>query len=163
MGNNIYQKMVADVLGTRQIAFNPDLARITKSVEAGLLLSQLLYWYKKGRNPEWFYKTIDEIKKETYLTRSQQDTAIRKCKKLGLIDIKRGGIPRKRYFNVKVERIVDLLKTTLQTDNSRRLACRKQANSTASFQHTITESSKRLQTENGFTQLGDFIKNKYRI
>lgn len=171
MANNIYQKMVADVLGTRQIAFNPDLARITKSVEAGLLLSQLLYWYKKGYNPEWFYKTIEEIKKETYLTRSQQDTAIKKCSNLGLIEIKLMGIPRKRYFNIKFEKIVELLKITYGKNKSYQQVCIKQTNSTDPLQHTITESPQRLQTKNtqreqasrDFSKISDIINQRQKL
>lgn len=165
MANNIYQKLIANILGTRQIAFNPDLARITKSVEAGLLLSQLLYWHKKGRNPEWFYKTIAEIKEEVYLTRSQQDTAIKKCRNLGLIEIKLMGIPRKRYFKVKIERIVDLLKTIIRTDNFHRQACKKQAGSIVPFRHATTENTKKLQTENGFNKFSDPLKKypKYEV
>jgi hypothetical protein len=157
-----YQKLVADILGTRPIAFNPGLAKITGSANAGLLLSQLLYWYKKGRNPEWFYKTVDELEEETTLTKRQQRTAIKKCKKLGLIDFKRMGIPAKRHFKIFPERIIDLWKTKNSTDNFSQQDGTKRDYCSSHFARSTTKSTKRLQTENGFNKIGDIIKNKYQ-
>jgi hypothetical protein len=85
-------------MGTRPIAFNPDLAKIAESATAGLLMSQLLYWWGKGRNKDYIYKTIEQFKEETCLTRSEQNTAIRKWVKLNVLIVKAKGIPPKRRF-----------------------------------------------------------------
>jgi hypothetical protein len=111
MAKNENQKMIMDILGTKPIAFNPDLAHALGSVKAGLLLSQLLFWCGKGRNPDWVYKTIEEIKKETALSRSEQDNAIIICKKYNLIEVKRKGIPAKRHFKINNEKIIKLLES----------------------------------------------------
>lgn len=42
-----YNTKLLEVLSIKPIAFNPLLAKVTGSVKAGLLLSQLLYWWKK--------------------------------------------------------------------------------------------------------------------
>lgn len=157
-----HQKLVADVLGTRLIAFNPDLARITGSVEAGLLLNQLLYWHKKGHNPEWFYKTIKEIQDETCLTRSQQDTAIKKCKKIGLFEMKRKGIPAKRHFRVDVEKIVELLRTLIKNDQYRQRVSIKLANTYADFKQSNTENPKRLSENTGLEKISSTLSKKYK-
>jgi len=111
MANNECQKMILNVLGTRPIAFNADLAHALGSAKAGLLLSQLLFWYGKGKNPDWIWKTIVEFKKETALSRSEQDTAIKICKKYDTIKVERKGIPAKRHFQLNIEKIVELLET----------------------------------------------------
>lgn len=107
---NKYQKLVAQVLGTRLISFNPDLAKALSSIKASLFLNQLLYWWKKGRDPEWIYKTIEEMKEETTLSREEQDGAIRICKKFKLIEVGHTkGIPPKRNFKINIEKIAEFL------------------------------------------------------
>jgi hypothetical protein len=86
------------------------LARFLGSVKAAILLCQLLYWHGKGEDdPEWFFKTIEELYEETGLTRYEQDSAIRKCKKRGFIEVRKKGIPSKRYFRVNLERLASEL------------------------------------------------------
>ncbi len=109
-----YQKLILKILKTRPVAFNRDLAKALGSVTAGLLLSQLLYWHGKGNDPEWFYKTIEELKEETELSRAEQDTAIKRCKELGLIKVKIKGIPAKRHFTLNIEKIIEILESSLQ-------------------------------------------------
>lgn len=80
------------------------------SVSIGLLLSQLLYWQGKGDDTSgWVYKTVKELKSETGLTRSQQETAIKTCKLIGILETKRAGIPAKRHFRLNVEKLEELL------------------------------------------------------
>lgn len=105
-----YNKVILEVLGTRPVAFNPVLAEIVKSASAGLFMSQLLYWWNKGKNEGWIYKTIDEVKKETTLSREEQDTAIRKWKELGVLEIKVIGVPPKRHFRIDIDKLTDLVK-----------------------------------------------------
>jgi len=118
MERNKYQKIIARVLGTRPIAFNPDLAKVLGSAKAGLFLSQLLFWWEKGRNPDWIYKTIEETEEETTLSRSEQDSAIEICKKHELLEVKLRGIPAKRHFKLNISRIIELLEASLQENDN---------------------------------------------
>lgn len=93
----------------KPVAFNPGLARISDSATAGLFLSQLLYWHQKGRDKEWVYKTIKEFQEETCLCRSEQDRAIKKWKRLGVLEVKRKGIPQRRFFRIDTEKLNGLL------------------------------------------------------
>jgi len=125
MERNKYQKIIARVLSTRPIAFNPDLARSLGSAKAGLLLSQLLFWWEKGRNPNWIYKTIDEMEEETTLSRCEQDNAIKICKNYGLLETKLEGIPAKRHFKLNIQKIIKLLESSLQVNDEQ--DCKKPA------------------------------------
>lgn len=104
-----YNKRLLEALSAKPVVFNPVLARLTGSVKAGLLLSQLLYWWGKGQDPESIYKTIKEIKDETALSRSEQDGAIQKIKKLDLMKVELRGIPPRRHFKLNLQKISNLI------------------------------------------------------
>jgi hypothetical protein len=86
------------------------------SIQAGIMLSQLLYWQGKGhRYDGYFFKTVEELRIETGLTKPQQQTAIKILKKYDLIETKLAGIPAKRNFNVKVGNVRDHLTAWLES------------------------------------------------
>lgn len=90
------------------VLYIPLLAKLSESATAGLFMSQLLYWWGKGEFEGYVYKTSDEFQNETGLTRSQQDTAIKKWKKLEVLDVKLHGVPPIRYFKLAYQKLVDL-------------------------------------------------------
>ena len=131
-----YNSALLEQMSERPIVFNPALARLAKSAGAGLFLSQLLYWWGKGRNRDWIYKTIAEIQGETSLTRSEQERAIKIWKGLGILVVVRKGIPAKRYFHIDTRRLINLFiysNTANKFAESNKQACSKQ--------QTITEST----------------------
>ncbi len=91
-----------------RVLFNPKLGEISGSANAGLFLSQLLFWWGKGRNPNCIYKTVDEVKKEICLTRRQQEKAISIWKDLGVLTVKLRGTPPKRHFIINFEKLYNL-------------------------------------------------------
>jgi len=114
MEKNEYQKIILDILGTRPILFNPDLARALGSVTAGLFLSQLLYWWGKGINPEMVYKTVKEFEEETVLTKHQQLSAQKICIKKGVLSVLYKGIPPKRHFKIDLDKTFSLLEKSFE-------------------------------------------------
>jgi hypothetical protein len=107
--NRAYQALLA-VLGDRPIAYHASLAKATKSVTAGILLSQLVYWSQRGKDPEgWIWKTQGEIYEETALGRREQETARRVLVQLKVLEEKRRGVPAKMHFRVDMEVLVNLL------------------------------------------------------
>lgn len=93
----------------RPIAYQPGLGQVI-SVNAGVMLSQLLYWYDRGANRDgWVYKTVSEMNAETGLTRYQQETAIKKCEELGILEVKLKGIPAKRHFKLNLAELENQL------------------------------------------------------
>lgn len=99
-------------MSAKPIAFNPALAEIANSVTAGLFMSQLLYWWEKGRYEGWIFKTIKNVWDETRLTRSEQDTAIAKWIKLGVLEKKLKQIPAKRFFRIDTDKLIELFNST---------------------------------------------------
>jgi hypothetical protein len=60
----------------RPIAYYPKLAHFLGSVNAAVLLCQLLYWEGKQDDEDgWIFKTQKEIEAETGLSRREQETA----------------------------------------------------------------------------------------
>jgi hypothetical protein len=91
---------------TRPIAFHPPLAEISGSVTAGILLSQMVYWSTRTKNKDgWFYKTREDWKQETALTRREQETARKMLKERGLIEEALRGVPATLHFRVLDENV----------------------------------------------------------
>lgn len=69
------------------IAYKPIFFKLTESVEATLLLSQMWFWNENGIKTVdgQFWKTRRQWERETGLTRRQQDTARRLLTRLGFI------------------------------------------------------------------------------
>lgn len=105
-----HQQRIGRFFPKQAIAYQPGLSLAFKSLPVGILLSQLLYWHDLGSKPDgWVYKTMTDLKKETGLTRAQQETAIKKCVGFGVIDYKLAGIPATRHFRVNMEALENLL------------------------------------------------------
>ena len=70
----------------RHIAFHRRLVDLTDSVKAALLLSQSIYWTRRGRdiarNGGWFHKTTEQWTWETGLSPKEQRIARDALKKL---------------------------------------------------------------------------------
>lgn len=90
------------------ILYNTKLSKIVGSVNGGLLMSQLLYWWDKGMKKEWIFKEIKEFEEETFLSEHQQRTAIRKWEKLGVLEVRLKGIPPKRHFKIDLRKLFEL-------------------------------------------------------
>jgi len=132
--NKNYNSKLVEMLAIKPVLFNPLLAKLAKSTTAGLFLSQLLYWWKKGFNPEWIYKTIKEFQEETTITRSGQETAIKIWVRLGVLTVKKCGIPPTRYFHIDESRLAQLIKASVVYAN-----CGKPANQFAENDKSICE------------------------
>lgn len=76
----------------RPISYSSNLAQIVKSVKAAILLSQMIYWTKKGvevkANDGWFRKQAEHWTIETGLTRHEQDTARKLLVELSFLEIR---------------------------------------------------------------------------
>lgn len=104
-----YNTFIIEALAEKPIAFNPVFARIAKSAGAGLFLSQLLYWWGKGSDERWIYKTVEDVRAETMMTRSEQNRAIAVWKQLGALQVVLRGLPRRRHFQINMVILADLI------------------------------------------------------
>jgi hypothetical protein len=89
---------------TRPIAFHYCLAELCDSALSGLFLSQACYWSSNSETTGgWFYKARDDWRNETRMSRSEQETARRALRNLGILKEKREGLPRRLWFQIDFE------------------------------------------------------------
>lgn len=85
-------------LSQRPIAYYPIYREITGSTTAGILLSQLMYWFSKK---DKIFKTDKEIMDETKLTEKELRNAKKLIKNLDFITVSVEGIPAKTFYEIK--------------------------------------------------------------
>mgnify|MGYP000741782484 CR=1 FL=1 len=90
----------------RFIKYHPGLVPLCGSAHAALMLAWLIYWNGQGKNRHYIYKTIKEMEAETGLTLRNQQSCINKLTKRGFITVHLKGIPRKRYYEVHISKII---------------------------------------------------------
>lgn len=103
-------------LTSKPIAFYPDFSAVAGSTNAGVLLSQLLYWKDKELDPDgWIYKTQKDWLTETSLTRSEQETARKKLRDCGVLEEKLKGNPAKLYYRINFDSLIIALKSLYES------------------------------------------------
>ena len=90
------RQVVESILCETPVAFHAILAKVCGNANAGLMLSQAMYWTKTKAAQErggWFYKTARDWYDEICLSRHEQDTAKRLLVSRGFLQIqtKRAG------------------------------------------------------------------------
>jgi hypothetical protein len=88
------------VLSDRPIAFHPELARAFGGINEALFFQQIAYWWDKGDDPEWIYKSQVELETETCLSAYQQKQARDHLKRLGALQDERRGVPALLYYRI---------------------------------------------------------------
>jgi hypothetical protein len=141
-------KEMLKMLNQKPIAYYPIYRQITGSTTAGILLSQLMYWFSKK---DKIYKTDKEIRQETLLTERELKTAKSKIKSLPFIKVTLEGVPAKTYYEIDWETYWNALKqfcseneddnvqTTL--DKSSELNGTNRPNKKGQIVRTITENT----------------------
>ena len=86
-------------LNLRPIAVYPVYIKLTGSVNAGLLLSQIMYWYG-AVNGRTFYKSDAEIMDETMLSVNELRHAKARLKQMSFIKITLHGVPAKTHYTI---------------------------------------------------------------
>jgi hypothetical protein len=93
-------KKVLKAFSQRPIAYQKIYAQITSSVTAGLLLSQIVYWWYGPAEEKEFYKTDRELTDELALGMKELKNAKAKLKKLKIISMIRKGVPCKTFYKL---------------------------------------------------------------
>jgi hypothetical protein len=154
-------------LNQRPIAIYPVYIRITGSVNAGLLLSQLMYWYG-AVNGRIFYKSDAEIMEETCLSESELRTAKNKLKSMSFIEIKAKGVPARTHYSINPQELISEIRN-FSSAKSTKLKTRNQQNYNSEFNETITENTTEnisentsdIYSENEFSPTEEEIKNPF--
>jgi DNA-binding transcriptional regulator GbsR (MarR family) len=109
MPRSTAQQKIDRYFPSNPIAYQPYLVLLFGPA-TGIFLYQLLYWDQKGSNKSgWIYKTMEEFKKETGLSRSNQETAIKQLVKLNLLEYRLAQVPRKRHFRLRLNILEQVL------------------------------------------------------
>jgi hypothetical protein len=99
----IVQQDLLKLLSAKPVCFNPVLARLVGSANAGLLLSQFLYWQEKAGVEGWFYRTTQEIEDDTCLSRRESDTVRTKLRSMGILEEEKRGLPCRIYYRINFD------------------------------------------------------------
>lgn len=155
------QQAIAKYFSKKPVLYIGGLGQVL-GVNAGVLLSQLLYWHGKGKDKTgWVYKTAADIEAETGLTRSNQDTAIKKLRKFKIIDYKLAQIPAKRHFKINLEELHNLLPSLKE---SRKLNYPNPPNYYVPTGETITKITRENTTKNTVTiDKNNFQQQKQKL
>lgn len=120
------------------VRYHPGFADIFGSISAAILLCRLLYWHGKGKNKRWTYKTIADMRCETGLSRSKQESAIKILKDAGILTVVLKRTPATRHFRIN---LIQLHKVTSSLQESSKLDSTKVANNFADIPLTITKTT----------------------
>lgn len=140
----------------RPIAFHRCFAELGGSVNAGLMLSQAVYWSKRSTTKDgWFWKTAEEWTEETYLSRTEQATARKQLKRLTCWQEELRGVPAKLFYRIDFDALDDLLSENKSSaiietsfQESRNPVFRNPANKDSGILKTfITETTSEITSE----------------
>lgn len=80
----------------------------------GELASEFCYWEEHdGLADGYFFSTVENIEEKTGLSAYNQRQAMNKLMELGLIDVKKMGIPAKRYIRINEEQVAEVFNNKL--------------------------------------------------
>lgn len=144
MSENEIKKLLIE-FNQKPIAIYPVYIDLTGSVTAGLLLSQIMYWY--GAVKREFYKTDAELMEETRLTITEFKNAKRVISELPFVHLQRKGIPAKTYYDID---LINLSECIVQTSSqvTYHQGKRLPANKRGDNLRTITENTQENNIEN---------------
>lgn len=97
----------------RPIAYQPSYAnlksgKVRSGPVAAVFLSQMVYWHNR-MDGEWMYKSQQDIREETSLTRDEQETARKRLVALGVLEEQLRGVPATMHYRVNAGRLEQLL------------------------------------------------------
>lgn len=102
----------------RPIAFYSGMVGILGGTNAAILFSQLFYWFPRAHDPRGVYKTMEQLRAETGLSRAAQETARKALKKCGVLVETRAPLEHKLFFRLDLKVLGELLKTAQASDDA---------------------------------------------
>jgi len=148
-------KILLKALSQRPIAFYPIYKEITGSTTAGILFSQIMYWWSKVDRK--FYKTDQQIIEETGLSPKELRTAKQRLKQCNFIDISLEGMPAQTYYDVDFD-AMSVAITTVWPKGTNKIGRKGQTclaerdNTTRDYTETTAESYMSLSQKDDFIE-----------
>lgn len=100
--------VLAKLLGRGDVTYHIAIAEALDSVAAGIFAEQIAFWQDKSEDG-WAFRSSDQIKEYTALTRRVQDTARKKLISSGVMEEKTDGAPPRLYFRLDLEALGRLI------------------------------------------------------
>lgn len=133
----------------RVIAYKPAYAHLW-GVEAGVLLSQILFYSDRTRDPEgWIEKSSREFQSETGLTRRQFEKARRVLTEAGVLCYRLKGIPPVSQYRVNRVRLQEYLNELRQQEKGAFMEVHETHQETA---RSLREEVRQLMEGRGYPQ-----------
>ena len=107
-------KSLLKALAQRPVAYQKIYAQITGSVTAGLLLSQIVYWWDAVERE--FDKTDSDLRDELAMGSKEFKNAKSKLKKTGLVKMKLKGVPRRTFYRLDKSALLEQISSWAQRD-----------------------------------------------
>jgi hypothetical protein len=133
-------------LNQRPIAVYPVYIKLTGSVNAGLLLSQIMYWYG-AVNGRTFYKSDAEIMDETMLSINELRHAKVRLKQMSFLKITLHGVPAKTHYTIDDKLLFSQINECSLVESTK-LDKSKPRNYNSDFNETNTENTTENTTKN---------------
>ena len=109
----------------RPVAYYVTFARIAGSVNAGLMLSQAMYWTTRTEDSGWFYKSAKAWQEEVGLSRAELDGARELLRTQKLIDEEVRGFPAKVHYRVNLAQLQSALSQLAENKHTDARSLRK--------------------------------------
>ena len=89
------------------------LLGLEEAIILGELASEYDYWESNGKLDDegYFFSTVENVEENTSLTKYRQKKALDTLQKFGIVDVKRKGLPAKRYIKIYEENLLKLHKS----------------------------------------------------
>lgn len=86
------------------------LLGIEEALMLGELASEYDYWVNQGKTKDgWFFSTVENVERNTNLSKHRQKKALENLQKQGLVTVERKGMPAKRYIRINEDAIGQIL------------------------------------------------------
>ncbi|MCA8349946.1 hypothetical protein [Burkholderia cepacia] len=96
----------------RPVAYYSELAFYLGGVNAAILFSQLLYWMPRASDERGVYKTMQELRVETGLSRAEQETARKALRARGVLVETHARLEHKIFYRLDLDVLDCLLESS---------------------------------------------------
>lgn len=158
----------------RPIALHPSFIKLAGSLSGGVVLSQLFYWWRASGCRK-FYKTDEDITKETFVSEWEIRQIKKELRKLPFLKITVSGLPAKTYYEFDPDLLYEYLANLIpdeigethetSSDETTQQVRMEPQNKFREIHQTNTENNTESNTENKKIKIknGDFIENLLEI
>lgn len=117
----INYNFINNILRDVPLTYYPDIANAVNSIEAGVYLSQLLYWTDYKRNPNgWIYKTQQEWSQETGMSVKDLSKARNRLKKLNILEEQKNKETKLIYIRINFDNLYQTIKTYYENQRAKK-------------------------------------------